>query len=109
MDFPTAQALFAAAVAARGWSVAAEGPAVMVWSGDDCLRLRPAESGVALEVTHGPGDGPPAGWLDLYSDPPAPGTPALAECVAYGLDLMRAPPPQHPDAEPGAAADGGGT
>ena len=47
-----------------------------------------AASGVLLEITHGP-PGLDPGWLDLYSDPAADGSPDLESCVMYGLDLMQ--------------------
>jgi len=88
MDLAAASLCFHAIVAARGWSAIGERQAVVVRNGNACLRLRPCGSGVLLEITHGPGEGAPSGWLDLYSDPPQPGTPELTECIEYGLDLM---------------------
>jgi len=88
MDLAAASLYFRALAAARGWSAIGEGQAVAVRNADACLRLRPCASGVLLEITHGPGEGTPSGWLDLYLDPPQPGAPELAECIEYGFDLM---------------------
>jgi hypothetical protein len=105
MDFAAASLCFHALAAARGWSAVSEGQAVAVRRGGACLRLRPSGPGVSLEVTHGPVDGPPAGWLELYSDSSGPDSPALAECIAYGLDLMQPALDEAPGGEPADAPD----
>src|SRR5262245_30594441 len=104
MDFAAASLCFQALAAARGWVVTSEGQAVTVRSGDACLRLRTSGSGVLLEITHGPVDGAPVGWLDLYSGPP-PDAPELAECIEYGLDLMQPALGEAPSRRTRAAPD----
>ena len=70
------------------------------------LRLRPVQSGVALEITHGPADGSVAWWLDLYTDPPQLDFPSLHECIVYGLELMKPSLSKVKGDEQGAALEG---
>ena len=87
MNFSDANLLFVSLATKRGFAVIRERLVIMIRKRDVCLQLRPTDSGVTLEISHGPIDGP-LGWLDLYSDPNGPDSPSLENCIEYGLDLF---------------------
>ena len=88
MNYINAAILFETLVTAHGQFATCAEEAVFFRSSGACLRLRAIDSGVALEITHGPTDHSEACWLVLYSDPVGPEHPSLASCIEYGMDLM---------------------
>ena len=88
MDYINAVIHFEALATARGQLTARDEEAVFFHNSGACLRLRSIDSGVALEITHGPADCSETFWLDLYSDLSGSDDPSLAACIEYGLDLM---------------------
>ena len=104
MDYINAATLFESLVMARGLHTSRDEDAVFLFDSEACLRLRPIDCGVALEITHGPVDCSETFWLDLYSDRVASDGPTLADCIEYGLELMmRVAPQSNEKAEQGAA------
>jgi hypothetical protein len=88
MKFADGFLLFEEMAINRGFTYTRSGEIVEVLNKGDWLRLKSIDAGVCLEITHGPVDGPPAGWLDLYADPNDPLLPTFVDCLEYGFDLM---------------------
>lgn len=92
--FTAATELFRARAAAWGLAIEFVPAGMEVWHRGACLRLRSLPDSLRLEITHGPPHSPAASWLELHVEPAEPQSemPTFAECLDYGLELMRANP-----------------